>query len=297
MTKPKILLVEDSNSVAQHIKRILSTRSYQVTHAVDGQAGWEVLQAGPTEFEAIVLDREMPRMNGLELLKLIKATPGLRHVPVVMATTLADKKSVLEGLAEGAYYYLAKPFQAEVLLSVVMAACDHFREYRMLQTSIDQAERPFELLDDAAFRFRSLEDGRLLSKSLARVCPEPERAVVGLQELLVNAVEHGNLGIGYKDKSELTMNGVWAEEVTRRLDSPQFRDRYVVVQFARQVDRLLFTITDQGNGFDWEKYLDFDAERAFDSHGRGIAIGSKMSFDAIQYQGRGNSVVATILRR
>lgn len=296
MNRSKVLLVEDSSTIAQHIVRILSSRSFQVTHVVDGQAGWELLQASPTPFEVIVLDREMPRMNGLELLRLIKASPVLKHLPVVMATTLADKKSVLEGLAEGAYYYLAKPFQPEVLLSVVTAACDQFHEYSLLRASIQQVERSFSLIQAATFKFRSLEDGRLLSMSLARTCPDPERAVVGLQELFVNAVEHGNLAIGYQEKSALVTDGTWAAEVARRLENPILRDKHVTVQFTRQPDRLMFEITDQGAGFDWQKYLDFNADRAFDNHGRGIAIGCKLTFDALQYHGRGNSVTATILQ-
>jgi hypothetical protein len=56
------------------------------------------------------------------------------------------------------------------------------------------------------------------------------------------------------------------------------------------------TIQDEGDGFDWQKYLDFDPERAFDPHGRGIAMARMMSFDALEYQGKGNTVVLKIAR-
>ena len=52
---------------------------------------------------------------------------------------------------------------------------------------------------------------------------------------------------------------------------------------------------DEGDGFDWEKYLSFDAERAFDTHGRGIAMASKLSFSSIEYHGKGNELTATIV--
>ncbi len=54
------------------------------------------------------------------------------------------------------------------------------------------------------------------------------------------------------------------------------------------------TITDQGHGFDWRKYIGFDPDRAFDLHGRGIAMSKIMSFDNLEYQGNGNSVVTSV---
>jgi hypothetical protein len=54
------------------------------------------------------------------------------------------------------------------------------------------------------------------------------------------------------------------------------------------------TVQDEGVGFDWEKYLQFDPERAFDPHGRGIALANKMSFDSLTYLGNGNTVEVKI---
>jgi hypothetical protein len=56
------------------------------------------------------------------------------------------------------------------------------------------------------------------------------------------------------------------------------------------------TITDQGNGFDWQAYVEFSPERVFDLHGRGIAMSKVISFDSLEYLGKGNSVVTTVLR-
>jgi hypothetical protein len=56
------------------------------------------------------------------------------------------------------------------------------------------------------------------------------------------------------------------------------------------------TITDQGNGFDWQTYVEFSPERVFDLHGRGIAMSKAVCFDSLDYLGKGNSVVTTVLR-
>ena len=294
MNEPaRILLAEDEEVIAIIIHDLLDSQGFQVTVCADGSAAWERLQADRAGFEVVLLDRVMPHMDGMELLRRIKADPALEHTPVIMETGQGDQKSIQEGLAAGAYYYLTKPFQADVLVAVVQAAVGQAREYRALRESVHRADSLLTLMQTGSFRFRDLDEGRLLANYLARACPEPERAIQGLQELLVNAVEHGNLGISYADKGTLVLDGAWQEEVERRLQAPEYRERYVEVRFQRQPDTLRFTIQDQGEGFNWQDYLDFSPERAFDLHGRGIAMARKLSCDDLEYHGNGNTVVAT----
>lgn len=299
-TKPShILLVEDEPILATIIEDALSSEDHRVTLAEDGQAAWEMLEAefektGRTQFETILLDREMPRMGGMALLRKLKSSPRYNQIPVIMETADSDAQSVREGLDEGAYYYLTKPFQPELMLSIVQAAVQQFRDHQELQENARRAERPFAFMEQGVFRFRTLEDGRMLANFFARACPEPGKTVLGLQELLVNAVEHGNLGITYADKTRLMMQGNWQEEVDKRIAQPEYAARQVEVLFERNKDEIRFTIRDQGVGFEWKKYLDFDPERAFDPHGRGIAMARRMSFDRVEYQGNGNTVVAAL---
>ncbi len=66
------------------------------------------------------------------------------------------------------------------------------------------------------------------------------------------------------------------------------------MKFERRADEVVFNIVDQGAGFDWSKYLQISPDRAFDTHGRGIAMANSISFDHIEYQGIGNEVRATV---
>lgn len=289
-----ILLVEDEDILATIIEDALSSQGYQVTIAEDGLAAWQLLEAGAMHFETILLDREMPRMDGISLLRKLKSSSVYKSIPVIMETAACDTHSVQEGLDAGAYYYLTKPFQPELLLSIVHSAVDQFREYQQLQENVRNAEQPFALLDQGVFHFRTLKEGRILANFFARACPDPEETVLGLQELLVNAVEHGNLAISYAEKSRLLKNDAWQDEIELRLAHPVWGLRQVEVVFVRDAQKICFTIRDQGEGFDWQKYLDFDPERAFDAHGRGIAMARHMSFDQLEYQGNGNTVVATL---
>ncbi|MBF0530659.1 MAG: ATP-binding protein, partial [Deltaproteobacteria bacterium] len=125
-------------------------------------------------------------------------------------------------------------------------------------------------------------------------CPDPGRTVTGLQELLINAVEHGNLGITYAEKTKLVIEGTWITEVKRRLSMDCYRQRSAVVEFERHPTELVLTIRDEGFGFDYQCYLNFDPERVLDPNGRGIALARMVSFDELEYQGMGNTVQVRI---
>jgi anti-sigma regulatory factor (Ser/Thr protein kinase) len=132
---------------------------------------------------------------------------------------------------------------------------------------------------------------------VAQLCPEPQRVVTGISELLLNALEHGNLKIGYEEKSRLMRNGEWQQEVERRLDAPDNAEAYIELEFDVNDERVLIRVSDQGEGFDWRPYMELDPKRAFDPHGRGIALARLSSFDTLDYRGCGNEAVATVRRR
>ncbi len=290
----RVLLAEDDAVISDIIIDILSDEGHRVTACTDGQSAWEQLQHDPN-YDLILLDRLMPGMDGMAVLRAIKGDPRFEHIPVIMETALQDQTSIREGLDAGAHYYLTKPFQPEVMVAVVRAAFQQSREYRQMRDSVRAVERPFDFLREGVFQIRDLEEGRRLAQLLAQACPDPARAIHGLQELLINAVEHGNLGMTYAEKGALLLEDRWQQEVERRLGLPAYRDRRVEIRFVNQPDRVEFTIHDQGEGFDWRTYLDFSPERAFDTHGRGIALACKLSFDHLEYLGNGNTVVASIL--
>ena len=68
----------------------------------------------------------------------------------------------------------------------------------------------------------------------------------------------------------------------------------VRVRVERHFDRLEFTVVDEGAGFDWQRYVEFDPDRAGDPNGRGIAMARMLSFASLEYRGNGNTAVATI---
>ncbi len=293
-TGTTILAVDDKQTNLLMLETMLQAEEYQVVTANDGVEAWERLQQEGARFQAVLLDRIMPNMDGLQVLEKMKGDPNLKNIPVIMQTSADATHEVLEGIQAGAYYYLTKPYQRKVLLGIVSAALKDYRSHQSLQAEVRNNARTWNFLESGIFRFRTLAEAKELAPLLANGCPEPERVVFGLGELLVNAVEHGNLQISYEEKSRLDDEGQLDEEIERRLVMPEYASKFVEVTFVRREGSIEITVTDHGEGFDWQSYLSLDENRAFDSHGRGIAMAKILSFDALQYRGNGNQVVCTV---
>ena len=290
----KILLVDDEEFLREALAEKLLDLGYSVDTAADGVEGWEKISQAENSFDLILLDKNMPRMNGIELLLQLKAHSRLADVPVVMLSGAGEPEQISEGLAVGAFYYLTKPTQLHVLESVIKNTLLDAKHRLELRTRLSQQINGLLLVRRAEIVYRNLAEAADLALLLADASLDPHRTVNGYSELLVNAVEHGNLGISYQEKSRLLLAGGWREEVESRLRSPQYAELFVSVLLEKTPTALVVTITDQGAGFDWENYLAFSTERAFDLNGRGIAMSKALSFDALEYLGKGNSVRTTV---
>ena len=295
MTQTRILAVDDEPLNLAIIEEYLcEEQNYTLDTAQDGECAWTALESARPAYDLVILDRMMPVLDGMALLNRMKADARFADVPVIMQTAAAAPEQVREGLAAGAYYYLTKPYEPETLCAVVRAAIGDRHALRSARSRAESLEKAFQQLSVVEFRFRTLEEASELAQLLADFCPNPQGVLFGLTELMINAVEHGNLGITYREKTLLLMENDWQAEVNRRLELPQFRNRVARVRFERLADRMCFTIADEGNGFDWQRYLDFDPSRIFDPNGRGIAMAHRSSFCNIEYQGSGSTVVACV---
>jgi CheY-like chemotaxis protein/anti-sigma regulatory factor (Ser/Thr protein kinase) len=291
---PRVLVVDDSSLDRSLLEAHLSGAGYELGFASDGVEAMEQLEKEPLAWDLVLLDRTMPRMNGMEVLARIKSDQRLRMLPVIMQTALTSQTEVVEGIRAGAYYYLTKPFDPKTLMAVVETAARDHEHYKELQHQIRRGMHCLMLIRSATLTIRTVEEARDVAAIFVNACPDPECAVIGLTELLVNAVEHGNLGITYEEKTALNASGMWEAEVKRRLMLPENAGKRVELVVERSGRELRFTIRDEGPGFDFEKYLEVHPQRAFDNHGRGIAIARAMSFDRIEYRGCGNEVVAVV---
>lgn len=113
----KILAVDDSGSLRQMLAFTLRSGGYQVVDAIDGIDGLQKAQASP--FDLVLTDQNMPNMDGLTLIKRLRAEPGYRSVPILMLTTESSAEMKAKGREAGANGWMVKPFDPNKLLEVV----------------------------------------------------------------------------------------------------------------------------------------------------------------------------------
>ncbi len=289
-----LMIIDDDEASLRFLRDILEDAGYRNLICADnGQHAWEMLQMRPERIDLLLLDRFMPGMDGLSLLHKIKAHPQLCELPVIMQTAASSAEQKRESLQAGAYYYLTKPYNYERLLAIVSAAIRDLHFAKRMRADIKHFQESMHLLKESHFSVRTLSEATYLGGFLANFLPDPERVVVGLTELLINAVEHGNLGITYAEKGILMRHNRWRQEIERRQKLPENILKQVEVFYSRNDNEATLAIRDEGDGFEWQRYLEIEPERATDPHGRGIAIARTVSFDHMHFNAKGNEVICT----
>lgn len=111
----KLLVVDDSSTMRRIIKNTLSRLGYEdVFEGEDGLQGWNILNQNP-DINMLITDWNMPEMNGLELVKKVRADSRFIDLPIIMVTTEGGKVEVVTALKAGVNNYIVKPFTPQVL--------------------------------------------------------------------------------------------------------------------------------------------------------------------------------------
>ncbi len=289
-----ILAIDDDPKSLKLMEAFLAASDYKVLTAKDGLEAWQVLTHHHEEIVVILLDRMMPGMDGMALNAKIKHNPLMSGIPVIMQTAASEPDQVAEGIKAGVYYYLTKPYHRTTLINLVQAAVKRTQEWHRLSKEVVRYKKMLGLIERADFSFASPEEARDLTIFLANFFPDPQKVSLGLSEMLLNAIEHGNLGIGYTKKGALIGKGHWEAEMKRRIELPQYADKRVKVHYEKRPTEIRLSILDEGEGFDWRSYLTLDLGRATDNHGRGIAMSKTISFDQIKYSDKGNEICCIV---
>src|SRR5690349_9117876 len=258
MPNPTVLAVDDDPTNNAIIRDIFDEAPLTLMFAETGERALELIEARPQGFDLVLLDRMLPGIDGMEVLRRMRTIPSSKHTPVIMQTAAAAPEQVAQGLKAGAHYYLTKPYAPESLRSIVRIVLDDASARRELQLRTAGYLESFGMMQRGTFRFRTLDEAARLATLLSQMCGEPTAGILGLAELLINAVEHGNLAISYKEKSQLKREDSWQKEIERRLQLPEYKERKVLVEVERVPPNIQFTITDEGAGFDWRPYQQLD---------------------------------------
>lgn len=112
-----VLTVDDSSSIRQMVVFTLKSAGYEAVEAVDGSDG--LIKAKMRQFDLVLTDQNMPKLDGLGLIKALRELPSYRTVPILMLTTESGDEMKIKGRSAGATGWLVKPFDPHKLLDVV----------------------------------------------------------------------------------------------------------------------------------------------------------------------------------
>ena len=112
-----VLTVDDSPSIRQMVSFTLKSAGYEVIEAADGMDGLDKAKAKAVYL--VLTDQNMPRMDGISLIKSLRATPQYKSTPILMLTTESSDSMKSQGRAAGATGWLVKPFDPQKLIEVV----------------------------------------------------------------------------------------------------------------------------------------------------------------------------------
>jgi two-component system phosphate regulon response regulator PhoB len=130
MAKATILVIEDDPEISELLSFSLAKEGWTVVIAEDGESGLAKLPAAKPD--CVVLDIMLPGMDGLEILKALKADPERKRLPVIMTTAKGEESDVVAGLELGAEDYVVKPYSPKVLIARIRAA---------LRRAVDESSR------------------------------------------------------------------------------------------------------------------------------------------------------------
>ncbi|MER2560415.1 MAG: ATP-binding protein [Myxococcaceae bacterium] len=225
---------------------------------------------------------------------LVQASlPSLSSMAVVVVVKGWSEALSWRGAQAGAFCCVPASLPTEGLHAALDAALSETVSRRRRLIPPHDLRQAGRCLERATFTFKTLDDAETLSVLLSGAMPDSARRLGGVLELLINAVEHGSLGVGAAEKRALLLSGQLHDELARRATLEPWASRVARATFERLDRCVRLTISDEGDGFDFEKVLASTPELTA-PHGRGIYLARAMSFDRLRFEGRGNIVVAEV---
>lgn len=250
-----VLLVDDIAEVRAILARAVEGMGYRVRQAAESERATEVCEQ---EMPDIVLtDIRLPGTNGLTLTQRIRQR--WPECPVIVMTGHSDEDSAIAALKSGACDYLKKPIH----LTDLKAALDGVAHILGGQRGESLHALPIERMEFCLTVNNALDRVLPLTGYLARDASPLVQGLacfhlrIALQELVTNAIEHGNLAISSQEKADALIRGNYEKLVEARSHDARFRDRRVAitVTYDREAGMIRYRIADQGQGFDWQREL------------------------------------------
>jgi DNA-binding response OmpR family regulator len=290
--KTKILIADDQEALRSLLARMLLREGFEPIEADDGEQAIELYRSLSPSL--VISDIMMPKKDGLTLLTEIKRIdPG---IPVILMTGHGNEEILLKALQGGATNFFKKPFNVRGLIREIHKIFHYKREEVK-----SYLYSPFLVRESKEFAIKTGSPHyhpivNQITLQLPCLLPESEilNLKIGIEEMLTNAIEHGNLGISFQEKKAAIEKGMLGELLAGRLREDGNTEKIVDVHSTLTPESFTITIHDEGAGFDWRNLPELVPENLFSYSGRGIFL-TKIYYDEVSYNEAGNEV--TLVKR
>ncbi|MCP4148931.1 MAG: response regulator, partial [bacterium] len=288
--KGKILIIDDNVDLLDYLKDFFMIYNYEVILAETGNEGIEKFREYIPDI--VISDMRLPDKNGNIVVKEIKEID--KDVPIIIITGYSDHQLILSAMKNGAVDLLKKPFKPNDLKYLINKIETLFKKIKVkLSASFVQWEKRHLIIRNDIHIIRSVVD--FIFSNIDYICEDVSFMKIGLQEVLINAIEHGNLDISNKEKQELLDKGDYNKILKERVQHSEYKDKFVDIKIFSTPEYLKITIQDMGKGFDPTNIPDPEnPENFLKESGKGILM-AMHAFDEVQYNDLGNCV--TLIKR
>ncbi|MEW6266825.1 MAG: response regulator [Thermodesulfobacteriota bacterium] len=293
-SRPLVLVVDDEASIRELIQAALERLNLRVLTAGDGSTALSIFFR--EEPKLVLTDIVMNGMSGLDLLRRIKAYRP--ETVVVVFTAYSSEEKIIEALRAGATDYLKKPFDLKSLVRSVQNALQvqaTISDGRLEIDSVVREEKILELDNDPVLIAGAIRQVTICApKYLSR-----ERCLdlsVALHEMILNAMEHGNLGVTPEEKNRRLLADDYQRFLTARRADPGLVGRKVRITYRLDDKGLHYTVQDQGPGFDWRsRRVHSPRASVAQPHGRGLRL-AEFYASRLEFNETGNEAYLTFFR-
>ncbi|MBN1799166.1 MAG: response regulator [Spirochaetales bacterium] len=285
--RKKILIVDDELSIRELLSELMHKHNHQVIAAENGMEAVKLYQL--THPDIVITDIKMPKLDGISLLKQLKSIDN--NVLIILISSFGNEEILLEALRAGAVNFIRKPFKIEEITDTVENILAH-------KAQIESGSLPFHSVIDEKKEYVIVTEkahlGYLINQitvNFKNIFSDEEiiNLRLGIEEMIANAIEHGNLAIGFSKKSEALKKGNFGSLLEQKLKNSENSQKQIFISSHLTKKSFSITIRDQGSGFDWKNLPSLSAQSLHHYNGRGIIL-TKIFFDRVIYNDAGNQV-------
>ncbi|HTZ53407.1 MAG TPA: response regulator [Spirochaetia bacterium] len=279
--------MDDQEALRTLLARLLEREGFDPLQAEDGTKAVELYKAESPL--VVVSDIMMPKMDGLTLLTEIRRID--RNATVILMTGQGNEDVLLKALRGGATNFFKKPFAVRELIEEIRKVV----EFR-LEAARSSLFSPLLVEETKTFVMPRADSPffpiiNQITLQLPCILPSEDilNLKIGIEEVITNAIEHGNLGISFDEKSKAIQEGRLPDLIALKGRESDAAGRSVRITSRLSPERFEITVHDDGRGFDWRNLPAVEPENLLAFNGRGLFL-TKIYFDEVSFNDSGNEV-------